>query len=649
MGWPLSQDYNEAIQSPETSFSDPELQQGEVVCNALGIPMPRSGNFADVYEVRCPNGSRWAVKCFTREVAGLRERYQEISRALQEAKLPFTVEFTYQQEGILIRGQWYPILKMQWVEGLTFNDFVRQNLDKPAMLEGLLQIWGRMAQRLRAAGIAHADLQHGNVLLVPGSTANAVAVKLIDYDGMFVPSLDGKPSGEVGHPSYQHPQRVREGIYSAEVDRFPLLLIAASLRCVRVGGRALWERYDNGDNLLFREADLKTPDESKLFRELDGLSDGKAKTLVGLVRQALAGPFDSVPLLDEVLPELAAPTAAKSGRSASSGVQPAVQVEPAPRAAIQTAAAAVPTDAFAFDEPAAGERRGGKKGTVAAEKRRAGQKVPGALLWIGGAVAAGVLVLVAGIAGIVGYALSGKSGGTTPTESQQAAVQPRDKDTAGTTPKPPVKEPLKEPVKEPAKEPVTKTGQEPGRDPVKEPMTDPVNPVVRVEDGVFRLRHALASPAPINSIAISADGKLGLGCFDMDGNLNLWDLETGTLTESITPHKRISGLAFLPGNKSILFSRRRREAAFPGHRQGRRQSVDPRLRRRTARRPSRPGERPGRIRGREDRRDGVRRSGPQLGHRYWQALARNLAELEFQNFSPRPLCKRPVRRQPSPE
>ena len=56
---------------PDTSFADPELQQGEASTNALGMPMPRSGNFADVYEVRCPNGSRWAVKCFTREVPGL--------------------------------------------------------------------------------------------------------------------------------------------------------------------------------------------------------------------------------------------------------------------------------------------------------------------------------------------------------------------------------------------------------------------------------------------------------------------------------------------------------------------------------------------------------------------------------------------------
>ncbi len=556
MTWPLSQDYNEAVQSPESSFSDPELQKGEVVCNALGIPMPRSGNFADVYEVRCPNGSRWAIKCFTRQVAGLRERYEEISFALQEARLPFTVEFTYLQEGIRIHGQWFPILKMQWVEGLTFNDFVRQNLDKPAMLEGLLQIWGRMAQRLRGAGIAHADLQHGNVLLVPGSTANAVAVKLIDYDGMFVPALARKPSGEVGHPSYQHPQRVREAVYSAEVDRFSLLLIATALRCVRVGGRALWERHDNGDNLLFREADLKTPDESKLFRELDGLSDGKAKTLVGLVRQRWPGLSTSVPLLEEVLPELAAPTAtAKSVRSAPSGVQPAVapvaptQAEPAKRAAtIQTAAAAAPSDAFAFDETApVGKRRGGKKGAATTGTQPAEQKIPVALLWIGGAVAAGVLVLVAGIAGFIGYALSGKSGGPAPTEGQQAIVQPHDKDTGHTTPITPVTDP----VKNPGPDPVTDPRSDPVRNPVKEP--GPVNPVVRVDNGVLRLRHVIYPRAIIRSLAVSADGKLGLSC-GSGGTIHLWDLETGAFRELKTRYNTVSGLAFLPDNKSFLFS-----------------------------------------------------------------------------------------------
>ena len=84
--------------------------------------MPYSGNFADVYQVRCPGGASWAVKCFTREAPGLRERYAEISKHLQRAKLPFTVDFTYLEKGIRVAGAWYPVLKMQWVEGLTLKD-----------------------------------------------------------------------------------------------------------------------------------------------------------------------------------------------------------------------------------------------------------------------------------------------------------------------------------------------------------------------------------------------------------------------------------------------------------------------------------------------------------------------------------------------
>src|SRR5690349_2625661 len=96
MGWPLSQDYNEAIQDPRTSFSDPELRLAQVSTNALGLPLPRSGNFADVYEMHSSDGkTRWAVKCFTRQVAGLRERYAEISKYLRQVQLPFMVDFQY--------------------------------------------------------------------------------------------------------------------------------------------------------------------------------------------------------------------------------------------------------------------------------------------------------------------------------------------------------------------------------------------------------------------------------------------------------------------------------------------------------------------------------------------------------------------------
>lgn len=301
MPWPLSQDYNEAIQNPQTSFGDPELRRGAAICGATGIPMPRSGNFADVYEFIGDSGTKWAIKCFTREVPGLQERYHAISKHLQKAKLNFTVDFEYMPRGIRIRGQFYPVLKMKWVDGFLLNEFVRDNLDKPAVLEKLGLIWGPMAKQLRKAGIAHGDLQHGNILLVRDSNTASLALKLIDYDGMWVPALAQTKSGEVGHANYQHPQRLREEIYNAQVDRFPLLLIATALRVLSEGGRELWNRYDNGDNLLFKEADLREPAKSALFKELYASSDVQTRTLVHALYQATQRPADEMPAIDALV------------------------------------------------------------------------------------------------------------------------------------------------------------------------------------------------------------------------------------------------------------------------------------------------------------------------------------------------------------
>jgi hypothetical protein len=303
VAWPQSQDYNEAIQNPQSSFGDPELRGGQAVTNALGMPMPRSGNFADVYEFVGASGSKWALKCFTREVSGLQEAYREISKQLEQTRLPFMVDFQYLAMGLRIRGQRYPVLKMHWVEGFLLNEFVRNNLHKPARLEALIQVWLRMAKALRQVGIAHADLQHGNVILVSGRKESSLAVRLIDYDGMFVPALANRKSGEVGHPAYQHPQRLQQGTYNAEVDRLPLLAITCALRALVIGGKALWDRFDNGDNLLFREADLRNPPASPLFRLLWNMPDASIHDLTGYLTLALAGPMGETPLLKEVFVE----------------------------------------------------------------------------------------------------------------------------------------------------------------------------------------------------------------------------------------------------------------------------------------------------------------------------------------------------------
>jgi serine/threonine protein kinase len=375
MPWPLSQDYNEAIQTPAQCFADPDLRQGQVVTDALGLPLPCSGNFADVYAVTSPSG-KWAVKCFTRQVPGLRERYAAISACLRRAQLPFMVDFQFLEQGILVRGLWYPVLKMEWVEGFPLNTFVQKYLNNPDVLESLCQLWVKLAQRLREAGIAHCDLQHGNVLLVPGSKTGALALKLVDYDGMWVPTLAGSKSGEVGHPSYQHPQRLREETYNRDVDRFPLLLIATALTALKSGGPTLWEKYDDGDNLLFCRADLEAPSKSPLFYELLKADDPAVRLLAEQLIDAIKKPLERTPLLEELLPGRQPSPLSGNGKRA----RPAVAEVPA--------ATFVPPGREPSPLQPAGE----------VESRRR-ERAP---LWIALSGAVGLLVILLGILALLG-------------------------------------------------------------------------------------------------------------------------------------------------------------------------------------------------------------------------------------------------------
>ncbi len=302
MAWPTASEYFEAVQNPASCFLDDELRQGEAACNAQGLPILYSGNFASVFRIDLPAMRRsCAVKCFTRKSARREERYRHISAHLQQAALPFMVPFVYLEKGIRIGAEWYPILKMEWVAGQTLNQFVGERLDKPALLKLLAEMWVKLAQRLNEAQITHADLQHGNIMLIPSSTEGRVALKLVDYDGMFLPALKSLPSGELGHPTYQSPQRLAEGYYGPEVDRFSHLVIFTALRALTIKGRDLWQNYDNGDNLLFTQADFKTPHKSKVLRELWQAGPDELRHLAGRLTLAAALPVAKVGPLEEVV------------------------------------------------------------------------------------------------------------------------------------------------------------------------------------------------------------------------------------------------------------------------------------------------------------------------------------------------------------
>ena len=300
MNWPTNGEYCGAIQKYQQTLADKELRAGKLATNAMGMPVTWSGNFAVVYKIHCPStGNTWALKCFTCQIPNVQQRYQKISEHLRNVRFGYKVPFFYLEKGILVDGQWYPGVKMRWVEGRELHKFLKHSLDDAASLRWLLKTWLKVADRLWVCNIAHGDLQHANILVQDGSASRSL--RLVDYDGMWVPKLVGTRSHECGHPAFQHPQRLAEGTYDPTIDRFSQLVVYTSVYCLMLGGRPLWDKYHNGDNLLFTKEDFKQPAGSELFRQLWELDDDGTKALVGRLALACTRPIECVPALSDVV------------------------------------------------------------------------------------------------------------------------------------------------------------------------------------------------------------------------------------------------------------------------------------------------------------------------------------------------------------
>lgn len=258
--WPTPQEFNEAIQRPDLCFEDPELKVARVSLNPLGLPRSITGAFASVYKLRSGNGVH-AVRCFLEDRAGLLTRYSIIEESLSAVNFEDFVRFSFISRGIKVSGRWYPILKMDWCEGLPLDQYLNKVVGDYARLDSLQSQFRLLIKRMYDRRIAHGDLQHGNILIEDDRMV------LVDYDGMYVPRLSGSESVELGHRNFQHPRR-NSSLFSGDLDNFSAHLIDTSLSILKEDPD-LWSRFECGDDcLLFRHRDLRSPEKSALFAEL---------------------------------------------------------------------------------------------------------------------------------------------------------------------------------------------------------------------------------------------------------------------------------------------------------------------------------------------------------------------------------------------
>lgn len=298
MAWPQSDEVEAAIQYPGLSFRDPELRGGVMALDSHGLPKVASGNSAYVYELR-KGGQCWAVRVFSRAVTDQAWRYALIASYLAPLGSPYFVECVYMADELLVQGARYPIVKMQWVEGVTLTTWVKRHCRQPDQVRELARKWEAMLRELGRHPMAHGDLQHDNVLVTPGGE-----LKLIDYDGMYVPAMQGERGPERGHPNWNHPGRTA-ATFGPYLDQFPGLVGYLSLLAIAADPGLL--RYCTDENLILRQGDYRDSARSAVLGELRWSPDTEVRRLADLLVEWCEKPIDALSLGDALVSPIPGP------------------------------------------------------------------------------------------------------------------------------------------------------------------------------------------------------------------------------------------------------------------------------------------------------------------------------------------------------
>ena len=285
MQYPLISEYAKAIQDAGDNLE--QLAYLTPVLDDHGDPYRSSGAFAVVFKMQDKSsGKYYALKCFTEEQQGRAEAYRQIADELDLLDSPYITSVKYMEKELFVDSQCeedeFPILLMDWVDGETMEAYIAANYRNQSAMSMLSYRFGKMAAWLRTQSFSHGDIKPDNIIVRPDGS-----LTLVDYDGMFVPSMKGSQSPTIGTRDFSHPLRTMDD-FDETIDDFSLASIALSLKAISMNS-ILLDTYGASDRLLFSENDYRNPSNSKVISALQELMcDKDFCTLYSLFMLALA-------------------------------------------------------------------------------------------------------------------------------------------------------------------------------------------------------------------------------------------------------------------------------------------------------------------------------------------------------------------------
>ena len=282
--YPSVAKYTETIRlasnSPEDYFD--KLSGLHPVLDNNGDPVMSSGNFAVVFKMVDGNGKYHAVRCFHRGQKGRGKNYKLICEALAKVSSPYLLPVKYLEKELYVDSEEYPVLLMDWVEGMTLDKYLRKIIDDEHALWNLIINFRQLSIWLLSQPFAHGDLKPDNIIV-----KNDGSLVLVDYDGMFVSAMHGQIAGELGSQDFRNPLRTESG-FDKDIDNFPIISILLSLELL-IANKDYLSQFGAEDRLLFSEQDYRDIENSQMFQIASKSVRDNVIDLVGLLREELSG------------------------------------------------------------------------------------------------------------------------------------------------------------------------------------------------------------------------------------------------------------------------------------------------------------------------------------------------------------------------
>ena len=298
---PTTQEYKISLMIGQDSFRT--LEGVEVIPNPNypDEPWYSTGGLAIVFKLKLKD-KLYALKCFYTEANERQERLGLIAAYLKQNPSPYFVDFTYLEDELWVetdnnQGQGYPVVLMEWVEGKTLDNYLEQicTQNNTPALKNLYFQFCNLAWWLQQQPIAHGDIKHDNLIVTPDGK-----LKLIDYDGVFVPALRGRKANEMGSPCYQHPKRDAY-FFDKNLDDFSLLVLQITLLALQQQPKLFTEHY-NGDGIILKDTDYQNFAQSSIKTILWQLPEVKIPLLLSQLSGNInnLNAIDLMPLLQDV-------------------------------------------------------------------------------------------------------------------------------------------------------------------------------------------------------------------------------------------------------------------------------------------------------------------------------------------------------------